>query len=114
MKGLDKGDGHPPAAMHPSDLEALGIAPDSLVTIGSRHATMLARVEADDSLRVGLVAVVHGFGASSSGDGKRNAVASGSVTRLVNMDEYDPISGIPRMSALPVTVQAVPTGAAMA
>ena len=75
---------------------------------------MLARVEADDSLRVGLVAVVHGFGASSSGDGKRNAVASGSVTRLVNMDEYDPISGIPRMSALPVTVQAVPTGAAMA
>ena len=104
MQVLDKGDGHPPAAMHPSDIQALGITEGSLITISARHDNMLARVASDDSLRIGLVSVVHGFGGSASGAGKHKAKVSGSVTRLINMDEPDPISGIPRMSALPVSV----------
>ena len=67
---------------------------------------MLAQVQTDDKLREGLVSVVHGFGAAMS-QGKLNTeLALGSVSRLVSMAERDPISGIPRMSALPVAVRA--------
>jgi hypothetical protein len=64
---------------------------------------MVARVKADDTLRVGIISVVHGFDrkpAQSSPDGPK----SSSVSAIINMDEFDPISGIPRMSALRVHV----------
>ncbi len=105
MRALNNGHTHTPAYMHPDDLAALGITADSLVTVRSRHGDMLARVEADDSLRSGVIAVVHGFGAAMTVAGAHAQGAMGSVARLVNMDEPDPISGIPRMSALPVAVQ---------
>ncbi len=111
---LSGGKTHTPAYMHPRDLAALGIEGDALVTVRSRHGHMLARVEADDSLREGLVAVAHGFGAPMTQAGIDPELALGSVSRLVNMDERDPISGIPRMSALPVSVLAFehPSGTA--
>ena len=52
----------------------------------------------DDSLRADSVALCHGFGDASGGV---------SVTGLVDLAEADPITGIPRMSAIPVTVQRV-------
>jgi anaerobic selenocysteine-containing dehydrogenase len=95
--------------MHPQDLAALGIPEGALIEVRSRHGTMLARVEADDSLRIGLVSVVHGFGGSATHAGPDDELPLGSVTRLVGMDERDPISGIPRMSALPIAVRATPS-----
>jgi len=103
---LDRGRTHTPAYMHPQDLEAIGISEGALIEVRSRHGVMMARVEADDSLRVGLVSVVHGFGGSSTHAGPDDELHLGSVTRLVGMDERDPISGIPRMSALPIAVKA--------
>src|SRR5207249_3761523 len=88
------------------NLAALGIEDGALITVRSRHGHMLARVEADDSLREGLVSIVHGFGAPISHAAGKRELALGSVSRLLNMDERDPISGIPRMSAVPVSVEA--------
>ncbi len=102
---LSGGKTHTPAYMHSRDLTALGIGDDTLITVRSRHGHMLARVKADDSLRQGLVSVVHGFGAPMSQAAVSSELALGSVTRLINMDERDPISGIPRMSGVPVAVQ---------
>ena len=110
MLALNHGRAHTPAFMHPRDLAALGISGGTLVNVYSRHGAMLARVEADDSLLPGVVAVVHGFGASITHAGHQDDFAMGSVSRLVNMDERDPISGIPRMSALPVAVQVAAGG----
>ncbi len=105
---LDRGRTHTPAFMHPQDLAALGIPDGALIEVRSRHGTMLARVEADDSLRIGLVSVVHGFGGSATHARPDDELPLGSVTRLVGMDERDPISGIPRMSALPIAVKPAP------
>jgi hypothetical protein len=66
---------------------------------------MMAQVKADDSLREDLIAVVHGFGAPTTSMTELDARRLGSVTRLLNLDERDPITGIPRMSAVPVSVQ---------
>lgn len=111
MRGLNNGHTHTPAYMHPQDLAALGIPAGALIEVRSRHGAMLARVDSDDSLRTGLVAVVHGFGASVTHAEPDDELALGSVTRLVGMDERDPISGIPRMSALPIAVQPAPVHA---
>ncbi|MCK9284187.1 MAG: molybdopterin-dependent oxidoreductase [Rhodocyclaceae bacterium] len=102
LPALNGGDRFTPAGMHPADLAKLGIASGAPISIRSRHGCMLARVKADDSLREGLVSVVHGFGAfTAHADAD---LALGSVSRLLNMDERDPISGIPRMSAVSVSV----------
>lgn len=106
LPSLGAGAKHTPAFMHPRDLATLGIADGALITVRSRHGHMLARVQADDSLRQGLVSIVHGFGAAITQASMHSELALGSVSRLLNMDERDPISGIPRMSAVPVRVQA--------
>ena len=103
---LSGGKTHTPAFMHSSDLNVLGIEDGALITVRSCHGHMLARVKTDDNLREGLVSVVHGFGAPMSQAAATSELALGSVTRLINMDERDPISGIPRMSGVPVSVQA--------
>ncbi len=102
---LDGGRVSPPACMHAQDLAALGIASGDLVAIRSRHGLMLARAELDNTLKPGVISVVHGFGNASSRLGELGQEqVLGSVSRLINMDERDPISGIPRMSAIPVSV----------
>ncbi|MGE0803183.1 MAG: molybdopterin-dependent oxidoreductase [Lautropia sp.] len=93
-----------PAYLHPEDLLKLGLIEGDLVKIESRHGCMLARVEADDGLREGLVSVVHGFGAAQCDADTGFQRRLGSVNRLTDMDERDPITGIPRMSALPVSI----------
>lgn len=98
---------HTPASMHTLDIERLGLAVGELVHVRSRHGQLLARVCADDSLREGVMSVVHGFGASMAHDVSGDGLSQGSVSRLINMDERDPVSGIPRMSALPVSVHAL-------
>ncbi len=95
-----------PAYMHPSDLERLGIASGEIVRIQSQHGEILGIAEADRSLRPGLVSMAHCFGVNPDEvqDPRKDG---GSVARLLRADcEYDPITGIPRMGALPVAIAA--------
>lgn len=102
---------HTPAHMHSRDLARFGLEVDQLIEVRSQHSHMLARVSADDNLREGVMSVLHGFGTAITGAvaAKHEEASLGSVTRLINMDERDPISGLPRMSALPVAVRAYHT-----
>ncbi len=95
-----------PAFMHPDDLRKLGISPGDLVTIRSAHDEVLGIVDADPGLRPGVVSMSHGFG--DNPDVPADPFRSGaSASRLVSVeDNYDPVSGIPRMGALPVQVRA--------
>lgn len=96
-----------PAFAHPDDLAALGVVSGEIVRIRSRHDAALAVIEPDDTLRRGVIAMTHAFGANPTEPEDPRAVGT-PLGRLLRLDdEYDPISGIPRMGALPIAIERV-------
>lgn len=95
----------PPAALHSADLAALALQEGEAVRIRSRAGHMRARIRADDSLRRGTVSVVHGFGAPATLADADPVLAEASVNRVVDLSERDTITGIPRMTGVPVAVE---------
>jgi anaerobic selenocysteine-containing dehydrogenase len=101
---LDGGKPYNPLFMHPEDLAELGLDSGDTVTITSRHDSIPSIVEADESVRRKVVAMYHCFGGLVEEDDQFGKLGS-NVGRLTPTDtEYDPISGIPRMSNIPVYV----------
>jgi anaerobic selenocysteine-containing dehydrogenase len=97
-----------PAFVHPDDLAALGLASGDRVRVRSRHDAIAAIVEADGSLRRGLVSMTHAFGGLPGTDDDPAARGSNAGRLLRADDDFDPISGIPRMGALPVAIEPLP------
>ncbi len=104
LPALLKGKAYNPIFMHPSDRSALDVQEGDVVVIRSRYDTILAVVEEDDTLRPGVVAMTHGFGAQGEAAERDPRRAGSNVNLLMHVDEFDPISGIPRMSSLPVAI----------
>lgn len=104
VPSLMKGRYYNPLTIHPQDAQALAIENEDVVEIRSQHGTVHAIVEYDETLRPGVVAMTHGFGGNPDGaeQGPRNGGSN--VNLLYHVAECDPISGIPRMSALPVAI----------
>lgn len=99
-----------PAFVHSQDLARLGIPSGASVAIASRHDEILAVALADDTLRPGVVAMTHAFGGLPGEDdaGDRHRVLGSNTGRLVRADDdFDPVSGIPRMGAIPISIRAV-------
>jgi anaerobic selenocysteine-containing dehydrogenase len=95
-----------PAFMHPDDMAGLSLAAGAMVEIASRHGKVVAFVEPDPSLRPGVVAMTHGFGArfGRAYDPRRDGA---NVNDLLSWsDDFDPRHGMPRMSAVPISVRA--------
>ena len=83
----------------------LGCITGDIVRIRSAHGEITSVVESDDSIRAGVVSMTHGFGVRVA-EGEENPLTTGAaVTRLIGLAESDPITGIPRMSAVPVSVE---------
>jgi anaerobic selenocysteine-containing dehydrogenase len=96
-----------PAFMHPRDLAREGLAAGDTVEIASGYERILGIVEPDPSLRAGVVSMAHAFG-GSPGEESRVRELGSNTGALTPVDrDYDPISGIPVMSAIPVNVQRV-------
>jgi len=95
-----------PAFMNPKDLARLGLKSGDTVTIRSPHDSIRGVVEAERDLRPGVISMSHAFGANPDEDDDPRQVGAntGRLTRVDN--EYDPITGIPRMAAIPVAVEA--------
>ena len=91
------GDGATPGFMPSADLAALALAlaPGDLASVASAHGEMRVRLIADDDWRTGVISVSQGFGLVPGAD---------SVTRRVSMDELDAITGLPRLSAVSVSI----------
>jgi len=104
---LTRGKPWNPAYLHPLDLEALGLASGDLARLRSRHASVLAVVEADTSLRRGVVSLTHAFGGLPSAPEEPRRLGTNPGRLLRADDDYDPITGIPRMGALPIAVEGV-------
>jgi len=98
-----------PAYMNPGDVEALGLHLGDLIEISSELDTIAAVVEPSDELESGVVSMAHGWGglSSSRGDADSDVRSVGSnVGRLIPTDRhFDPITGMVRLSAIPVNVR---------
>lgn len=104
IEKLSAGKGWNPAWIHPDDLETLGLQEGDSARISSAHGSIPAKVEADSSLRPGLVAMAHAFGGLVEDDDRYLELGS-NTGRLVSTEvDYDPITGMPRMGNIPVSI----------
>jgi anaerobic selenocysteine-containing dehydrogenase len=93
-----------PAFMHPAELARLGLVPGDVIEIHSDHARILGVVEADPTVREGLVSMSHSFGGEPEQDADVRAIGA-NTGRLTSVErDYDRFSGLPRMSNIPVRV----------
>jgi anaerobic selenocysteine-containing dehydrogenase len=103
---LNRGKPYNPAYMHPSAIARLGLQTGDLVTVTSPHDSIPSVLEADDTLRIDVIAMHHAFGGLPAEDGEVRDRGS-NVGRLVATDvDYDPITGMPRQGNIPVRVTA--------
>lgn len=95
---------HNPAYMNPTDLAALKIDDGSLIEIESDLARIAAIARAAPDIRSGCISIAHGWGANP-GDIEVPEDVGGAVNRLCDdATHYDRYTGMPRLSAVPVTV----------
>jgi anaerobic selenocysteine-containing dehydrogenase len=100
-----------PIFMNPDDAAKLGVKNGDTVQLATARATVSGTVEVASDVRRGVVSVAHGFPNSRSIDGKPGQAGTSTSALLNDEIEYDPISGLPVMSAVPVSVS-VATGQA--
>lgn len=100
-----KGGSYNPLFMHGRDMAALGIGEDEDIAVSSRHGTVRAVAQRDDTMRPGVVSMSHAFGDLPSQAAPVRQVGT-NVGALISVeDDFDRHSGIPRMSALPVRIE---------
>jgi anaerobic selenocysteine-containing dehydrogenase len=109
IPGLMRGRSYNPAFMNGDDLADLGLVPGDIVEIRSAYDAVVGVVECDHDLRRGVVSMSHGFG-RNPGEAEDPRTDGANTNRLLRADvDYDPITGQPRMGAIPVAVCAVAT-----
>ncbi len=95
-----------PAFVNADDLRELGMSSGELIEIESQNGCILAQAESSDEVRRGVISMAHCFGDDElSRDG---VLDHGSNTGLLIATDrdYDPITGMPRQSAIPVRIRA--------
>jgi anaerobic selenocysteine-containing dehydrogenase len=95
-----------PCHLHPDDLARLGLAPGAAVTVTSEHGSIRTVAAADATLRVGVASMTHGFGGPGDADPPGHGASTNRL--LSGARDLQPISGMPLMTAVPVTVTATP------
>ncbi|MBU6371279.1 MAG: molybdopterin-dependent oxidoreductase [Alphaproteobacteria bacterium] len=105
--GLRRRRPYNPAFMNPDDMAALGVAHGDVVEVESARASIRCVAEAAPDVRAGCVAITHAWGANP--DEKEDPhVDGGNTGRLSYNDrDFDPYTGIPIMSAIPVRLRIV-------
>jgi anaerobic selenocysteine-containing dehydrogenase len=101
----NRGRGYNPAYMHPGDLEDLDLKPGDGVEITSHVASIRGVVDADPTVRRGLISMSHCFGDAPDRDHEFRQIGS-PTNRLLDSEEFtDPYIGMPRIGAMPVKVR---------
>lgn len=94
------------AYVHPDDLRALALESGDVVRIESEHAAIPAVVEAAPDIRQGVISMSHAFGDIEARDSRFREIGSTTNRLIDTRKNFDPYSGIPRMSAIPVRIVA--------
>ncbi len=92
LPALRKRLAHNPAYVHPLDAGALGLLDDMPIEIESRHGRTRARVRLADDIRRGVISLAHGFEDANP------------AALIDDASGFDALSGLPRMSAIPVRI----------
>ncbi|MGI9623554.1 MAG: molybdopterin-containing oxidoreductase family protein [Acidimicrobiales bacterium] len=93
------------AYTHPDDMDVLGATAGDLLEITSPRATVVGVVEPDPDIKPGVIAMSHSWGGLSLTDEKVRDIGT-PTNRLVDSENgYDRVTGLPVMSAIPVTVR---------
>ncbi|MCU1346837.1 MAG: molybdopterin oxidoreductase [Acidimicrobiia bacterium] len=96
-----------PCYVHPDDLARLGIAAGQRVSITTDHGVIEALAAADATMRPGVVSMSHSFGSLPGGSDEPGSYGS-NVNLLLSVEhDLQPISAMPQMTAVPVTLAAV-------
>ena len=96
-----------PAFLHPDDIRALGAASGDAIRITSDRGSIHAVVQNDDSLRPGVISLSHGWGGEPVEPGE-DWDGAANVNLLIAADrDYDEVTALPRMSAIPVNLERV-------
>jgi anaerobic selenocysteine-containing dehydrogenase len=99
--------GYNPTFIHPDDAARLSVKTGDLVEIRSRRAAITGVIETTTDLRPGVVSMAHGFG-NNPGEYENPRFDGANTGRLVSADvDYDPYTGIPLMSAIPVNIRRI-------
>ena len=89
-----------PAYVNPADAQRLGLEDGGAVEIESSMGRVNAVLQFAPDVREGVVSMAHGF------DPLAGAGLSASTAALVDDEhDYEPLSGLPRMSAIPVRLR---------
>jgi anaerobic selenocysteine-containing dehydrogenase len=93
-----------PVYINPEDLAEMGIESGDIIEIRSPRAAIQGVAESYPEVRRGCVSISHGWGTNP--DEPDDALTFGGCTsRLIANDvEFDPLTGIPRMSAVPIRI----------
>jgi anaerobic selenocysteine-containing dehydrogenase len=106
LPGLRRRYPYNPAFMNPQCLRSIGAAAGDVVRIESEHDFILGVAQPSDEIEPGVISMAH-----ARGDLPERADADvrglgGTTNRLVSTRvDFEPISGIPRQSAIPVNVR---------
>jgi anaerobic selenocysteine-containing dehydrogenase len=94
-----------PAFMNPEDMGAEGFRAGDIIEIDSGHGAILGVVEPAPDVRRGAISMAHSFGDAPKYDSDVRTIGS-NTGRLSPVDrDFDPIHGLPVMSAIPVNVR---------
>lgn len=93
-----------PLFMNSSDMKSAELCSGDTVTVKSHNGEVTAILEEDNGLRQGVVAIMHGFGGfpDKDYDFRRDGTNVNQLTAW--NDDNDPRTGMPRMSAIPVSI----------
>jgi anaerobic selenocysteine-containing dehydrogenase len=98
-----------PAFMNPADAKKVGVKSGDVIKITSQRASILGVVEEAPDVRTGSIAMSHSWGVNPDDerdDDVRNF--GGNTGRLTDAKkDFDPYTGIPRMSSIPVNIERV-------
>lgn len=96
-----------PLGMHPDDAVARGLDDGVEVRVRSDHGEVVATVEFDEALMVGVVSMVHGWGHDASprlGVAHRNPGVNPNVLLPSGPGAFEPLSSQAHMTGIPVEV----------
>jgi anaerobic selenocysteine-containing dehydrogenase len=96
--------------MNAADLDRMGVAAGDLVEIRSELDAVIAVAEPTDDLQNGVVSMAHSWGALPGEEDDVRSVGS-NTNRLIPTDRhFDPLTGMARQTAIPVSVRRVDEG----
>jgi anaerobic selenocysteine-containing dehydrogenase len=99
-----------PAYLHPEDMAELGLQPGAAALLEGPAGRLRVLVQPDPTLRRGLVSCAHAWGDAPGHDDDTSSKGSNTNRIVDNTAAFDPISGIPKMSAVTVTLVAEEVG----